>query len=151
MGLNMDLMCLKSSSLVNSTHSQRRRRMPKRKKVFNLVKSVGIRWHPSGSGYQMIQREENGMEKPKRRKLATVKLGNSRKSIMVRIYRRFRVRIFKGYCWALLKRLKAFYIRLLADMKEAAPVLDMISTNSLLNVHFSMAALPPTAPPSMAF
>ena len=108
------------------------------RRVFSVRVPVSFHWtRRYRSGYEVLDGTADGYNDEKRkpnrgtapRKL---RLGHRRRTkvlFIAGIYRRFRVRIVRvrSYSWGLLlKRLKAFYRRLLAEVMETAPTLEML-------------------------
>lgn len=107
------------------------------KRVFRLRAPIGLHWtRRYKAGYEILDSTADGYDekrKPNRPTAPpTLRLGRRKKMkglFIAGICRRFRVRIVRtrSYSWGLLlKKLKAFYLRLLTEIIETAPTVEML-------------------------
>lgn len=112
------------------------------RRVFRLRVPISLHWtRRYKAGYVLLDStsdEYGHEEKPKRGSAPPIlRLGHGRKKglFIAGMCRRFRVRIvrMRNYSWGLLlKRLKAFYLRLLTDIMETGPTVEMIMNSAPL-------------------
>jgi len=110
------------------------------RRAFRLRVPISLRWtRHYKAGYDLLESTADGYDhktKPNRRSAPpTLRLGHRRKKglFIAGICRRFRVRIVRvhNYSWGLLlKRLKAFYLRLLTDIIDTGPTVEMLMNSA---------------------
>lgn len=110
------------------------------KRVFRMRGPISICWPPHP--YELLEstpEADGGHEKrkPNRRSAPpTLRLGRRRKIkglFIPELCKRFHVRILRAKrVLLLLKRLKAFYLRFVAKMMEAAPAVEMVMNSTVL-------------------
>lgn len=106
------------------------------RRVFRLRVPISLHWtRRYKAGYILLDSTADGYDhktKPKRRSdPPMLRLGQGKKKglFIAGMCRRFRVRIvrMRNYSWGLLlKGLKAFYLRLLTDIMETGPAVEML-------------------------